>query len=952
MSRTLQPEDRISHYRIVGPLGAGGMGEVYIAQDETLGRSVALKILPPQLVRNEERLRRFITEAKSASSLNHPNIVTIHEIGQDAVKIGGDPVHFISMELVSGETLGHKIHEERADVKTLLGWLAQAAEGVAKAHSAGIVHRDLKPGNIMVSKDGFAKVLDFGLAKLTDRQADTSEGLTSAPTEAKTGAGTVMGTVGYMSPEQVQGKPVDYRSDIFSIGCILYEAVTRTRPFAADTDVETMHRILRERPAPVETLNPEAPAEVRRLIRRCLAKSPDQRFQSMKDLAIDLREVVDEYDSLSASGTSGGTVTSGALGARPARRMGVVAGIAAAALVGVGGLAVGLYGILGKGRPESASGRAAQQMKLATLMSRNDLGEAVLSGDGRYLAYVTSSGDRSSLNVRQVRTGSDVQILPPQEFGFRGISFSPDGDYLYFLNRDPQSPNYGALFQVPSLGGTPRKIAFDVDTAVTFSPDGKSFCFRRGLFEQGDALFIADSETGKERELGRVRLPETLHALNLIPAPDWSPDGKRIAVAVTSPVGGMHTSIATFDVASGERKNLGAQNWLIADSLRWLPDGAGVVLSAVAIGFRNSQLYQVSYPAGESRRMTNDLDGYQDVSISSDGASIAAVRRTGVSNIYSIPAVSGGEPQPLTFATGGAASVEFFAPLAGGPIAFSAARGEAMFVWRLEPDGTGRRQLTSQGVYVVNMAFSEGAGIVFTQAEKSGLAHVWRIDPEGGGLMQLTDGAGEVMIAASETGKTVFFVRTDKPGTLWAVDAGGGPSKQTLSEFHGEVATTGDGSRLMYTNMEEVKGRQYPRRFVVPAEGGEPLASFLLPPGTQDLKWSPEGESLTYIDRDQGYNLMRRSIAKSDAEQLTHFPEGRLRSHAWSPDGRKVVLHRRLGQQDSLWLLDAKAGAQPSKLTEFKSGRIFNAQWARDSKSVVFTYGSEGQDVVLITDFR
>jgi serine/threonine protein kinase len=433
------------------------MGEVYIAQDENLERSVALKILPPHLVRNEERLRRFITEAKTASSLNHPNIVTIHEIGQDVVKPGTGAVHFIAMELVSGETLGQKIHQEKAEVKTLLGWLGQAAEGVAKAHAAGIVHRDLKPGNIMISNDGFAKVLDFGLAKLTDKQADVSEGLTSAPTEGLTGEGVVMGTVGYMSPEQVQGKPVDFRSDIFSIGCILYEAVTRTRPFTADTDVEIMQRILRERPTPVEELNPGAPAEVRRLIRRCLAKSPEQRFQSMKDLAIDLREVVDEYDSLSASTTSGGTVTSGALGAPPVRRRGLMAAIVAVCLVGIGGLAAGLYSWMGRSDSDSASVTASQQMKLSPLMSRNDLKEAVLSGDGRYLAYVTSTGDRTSLDVRQVRTGSDAQVLPPQEFPVRGISFSPDGDYLYFLNRDAASPNYSALYQVASLAGPQRK---------------------------------------------------------------------------------------------------------------------------------------------------------------------------------------------------------------------------------------------------------------------------------------------------------------------------------------------------------------------------------------------------------------------------------------------------------------------------------------------------------------
>ncbi len=954
MRSSLQPEDRISHYRIIGPLGAGGMGEVYIAQDESLGRSVALKILPPHLVRNEERLRRFITEAKTASSLNHPNIVTIHEIGQDVVKPGGSgAVHFIAMELISGETLGQKIHQEKAEVKILLGWLGQAAEGVAKAHAAGIVHRDLKPGNIMISKDGFAKVLDFGLAKLTDRQVDTSEGLTSAPTEGVTGEGVIMGTVGYMSPEQVQGTPADFRSDIFSIGCILYEAVTRTRPFTADTDVEIMQRILRERPTPVEELNPEVPAEVRRLIRRCLAKSPEQRFQSMKDLAIDLREVVDGYDSLSASATSGGTVTSGALGAPPARRRGLMAGIMAVCLLGLGGLAMGLYSWMGRGGSGTTSVTAPQQMKLSPLMSRNDLNEAVLSGDGRYLAYITSTGDRTSLDVRQVRTGSDAQVLPPQEFPVRGISFSPDGDYLYFRNRDAGSPNYSALYQVASLGGTPRKVAFDVDTTVTFSPDGKQFCFRRGDLEGGGSLVIMDLESGKERELIHFNPPEVLDPINLGTSPAWSPDGKRIALAVTSPVGGMHTWLVTIDVASGERKNLGSRSWLFADSIRWLPDGGAILLSAFVVGSPGFQIYRVPFPEGEVLRLTNDLDGYTGLSLSSDGKSIAAIRRTGISNIHSVSLDSGREDRPLTFATGFATSVEYIAPLPDGSIAFTAPQGSSMFVFRIEPDGTGRRQLTSQGIYVVNLEFALDVGLVFTQVEKEGIVHVWRINPDGSGLRNLTDGAGEMLVTLPRAGKSVLFNKAETQTALWAADLAGGEPRLVVPEYiAGDISATPDGRRLMYVAKGEMEGRIYPKHVVIPIEGGDPVASFVLPPGAENVQWAPDGEAVTYIDRGKGFNLMRRSIARDDAVPLTRFTDGRVRSHEWSPDGRKIFLHRRLGQQDSLWLLEPGTGAPPLKLTEFKSGRIFRARWARDSGSVVFTYGSENQDVVLITDFR
>src|SRR5688500_1258428 len=307
----IEPGTVVSHYQIVGRLGAGGMGEVYRALDTTLGRTVALKVLPPHLVRNEERTRRFVQEARSASSLNHPNIVTIYEIGQAPLTAvagmetpGADPIHFIAMELVEGVTLKQKIHDEAASLRTLLSQIAQAAEGLAKAHAAGIVHRDLKPENIMVSADGFAKVLDFGLAKLTLPPDASDANTRTMPMPGDTGEGVILGTVAYMSPEQVQGKAADHRSDIFALGTILYEAATRRRPFAANSDVEVMHKILHDKPEPVAEINPGVPAELRRTIRRCMAKEPERRFQSMKDVAIELAEIVEEFEQLSVASTS------------------------------------------------------------------------------------------------------------------------------------------------------------------------------------------------------------------------------------------------------------------------------------------------------------------------------------------------------------------------------------------------------------------------------------------------------------------------------------------------------------------------------------------------------------------------------------------------------------------------------------------------------------------------
>jgi serine/threonine protein kinase len=315
--RTLRPEDEISHYRIVSPLGAGGMGEVYLAQDRKLERSVALKILPPHLVKNEDRVRRFGLEAKSASSLSHPNIVTIYEIGHDAVRSPGapasDPVHYISMELVSGKTLGALIHEDKVDLRTLVGYLAQAAEGLAKAHAAGD-RAPIWPGTSWCRPTA-SRGAGLRPRQVTEARATDIPRMTARPDGSA--VGNVVGTAGYMSPEQVQGRPVDHRSDIFAMGCILYEAATRRKPFAAETGIETMHKILNEKPVPVEELNDKVPAELRRLIRRCLAKSPDQRVQSVKDLAIELREIVEDYDTLSASGSSTTDAAGAAVAARP-----------------------------------------------------------------------------------------------------------------------------------------------------------------------------------------------------------------------------------------------------------------------------------------------------------------------------------------------------------------------------------------------------------------------------------------------------------------------------------------------------------------------------------------------------------------------------------------------------------------------------------------------------------
>src|SRR5215213_7551071 len=316
---------RISHYTILAKLGAGGMGEVYKAHDTILDRPVALKILPLELVENADRLRRFIQEAKSASALNHPHIITIYEVGEaraefveatpeakettdptgDLVSVARKtPIQYIAMEFIEGETLTAKIQRDQSNLRKLLEYLVQTADGLTKAHAAGIVHRDLKPDNVMINGDGYAKILDFGLAKLVEpppanTEQDSDEVATAILNRSQPGA--VMGTIGYMSPEQALGRAVDQRSDIFAFGCILYEMVTGRKPFAGDSIVDSLHKIIYMPAAPIKDFNQNCPYEIQRIIRRCLTKDPEDRYQRIKDIAIDLRDFLEESKAVSNS---------------------------------------------------------------------------------------------------------------------------------------------------------------------------------------------------------------------------------------------------------------------------------------------------------------------------------------------------------------------------------------------------------------------------------------------------------------------------------------------------------------------------------------------------------------------------------------------------------------------------------------------------------------------------
>ena len=563
---------------MLGPLGAGGMGEVYRARDTRLGREVALKVLPEALSLDRDRLARFEQEARAASALNHPNIVTIHEIGREG------ETTFVAMELVDGKTLRDLSAPGPMPIKKVLNVAAQVAEGLAKAHAAGIVHRDLKPENVMVSSDGFVKILDFGLAKLMETDAS---GVSALPTIAQpeTRPGTVMGTVGYMSPEQASGEQVDYRSDQFSLGSVLYEMLTGKKPFLRKTAAETMSAIIREEPEPATRLRPDLPLPLRWVLDRCMAKDREERYASTRDLARDLSGLRDHL----SEATSGGE----ALVASSVRRsIGARWAILALALVAgaalAGWLAAGAFG----------SGALSTPSFKRLSFRRGSIGNARFAPSGE-IVYGMHPRQRAGIELTLVRSES----LQAKTYEFEGdiLAISKSGDLAVWRLAGAVGAT-GTLSVVPIVGGAPRALVEDVYWAgADWDP------------KTGTDLAVARRTGG----VTRLEFPVGKPIVEEAYAPRFSPDGGEIAffrlkggemsLYVIGRQGGAETA-----VSSGWKKSAGAP--------AWAADGGEVWFTASKTG-EPEALWAVRR-SGEVRQLIRVPGGLELYDVSSDGRAL------------------------------------------------------------------------------------------------------------------------------------------------------------------------------------------------------------------------------------------------------------------------------------------------------------------------------------------
>jgi eukaryotic-like serine/threonine-protein kinase len=923
---------QISHYKIMSSLGVGGMGEVYKAEDTALDRPVALKILPADLVDNEDRVRRFVQEAKAASALNHPHIVTIYEIGKVELELAQPDTdagngangaahrglfHYIAMEFIDGDTLRDKIHRDRTDLKKLLEYFAQVADGLAKAHTSGIVHRDLKPENVMITHDGYAKILDFGLAKLLEPQTPASEDMLEAETMmmGRTQPGIVMGTIGYMSPEQVQGKVVDQRSDIFSFGCILYEATTGHKPFHGESVIDSLHKIVYSQAPPIREFNPETPAELQRIIRKCLSKDPEERYQSIKDANIDLRELVREYDSQPSVSTFYSSMTSGYANTASNPNITMMSGsvpvppitdrkpwlwLAAGA---AGALAIGVVVILviqfiSGNRRGADSNTPFDQARITKLTNTGKSDLAAISPDGKYVAHAITDGGMQSLWVRHVATSRNVEIVPPSEGQYEGISFSRDSNYIYYTLIEKNRP-VAILYQIGALGGTPKRLVEDVDSPISISPDNSQFVFRRGIPNQGrHELVIASMDGSNERTLAVRKLPEFFYY------PAWSPDGRVIACSAGMGAAGAYMNVIAINVADGTEKPITSETWLDVGRVSWVKDGTALIMTATDQASKVSQVWRVAYPTGETRRITNDLNQYVSASLTEDSNTLAVVERDSLSNLWTAPLGDANRARQITSGVGKYGRVSW---TPDGKVLYNARDGGNVDIWRMDADGSNQKQLTADsGMNFHATASPDGRYIAFASTRGVGPNdyNIWRMDADGRNPRQLSQGGSDVSPAFSPDGKWVVYQShvSGRPH-LWKVPIDGGQAAQLTNTTSWPPSVSPDGRYIACGYWDEQLNSQFAVA-IMPFEGGQPIKSFNIPLGL--LRWTADGSGLMFLDNRGGVaNIWLQPLAGGEPKQLTNFKSDLIFSFDWSRD-RQLACARGIVTSDVVIISNLK----------------------------------------------
>jgi Tol biopolymer transport system component len=879
----LQPGARLGQYEILAPLGAGGMGEVYRGRDTRLGRDVAIKVLPSALAAIPERVARFEREARSASALNHPNIVTIYEIGSC------DSMSYIAMELVDGESLRALLLEGALPVRRLLQIGAQVAEGLAKAHASGIVHRDLKPENVMVTEEGHVKILDFGLAKLT--QPDSSGDARPQPrtVSGATQEGVVLGTVGYMSPEQATGASVDYRSDQFSFGSILYEMATGRRAFQRASAPQILTAIIEDEPEPIAALNPRIPAPLRWTVQRCLAKEARNRYASTEDLA---RELLTIRDNLSD--------TTGAIGALPAepvrtpgRRRWIAVAIAAATLLTLGFVAWRLRERAYSWKDPFAGARFTR----LTDWEGSEY-DAAISSDGKFVAFVADQAGPFDAWVMQVGSHEVLNLsrgVTPVTFGDRrrNLGFSGDDSHVWIGVAGNSGPAIqSTLWLVPTIGGRPRPFLTDA-ISIAWSPDRARLVYNSG--DRAEELFVADGNGANKKQIfiGEPGIPNQY--------PVWSPDGRFIYFArgLSNPY-----DMDIWRIPSGGGRIERLTNYHARVAYPAFLDEHTLLYTAPRPDGSGSGLYAMEIDRRIPHAVSFGLEEYVSIAASADGRRLVATVAHPTSQLWTAPitdhVVDEGAVSRFSLP-----AVRTAAPRFGpGWLLFLSSKGGADGLW----------------------SFKDGAATELWRGSEGAVAAAPAISPDGT--------------------RICFVVRQEGRGHLYVMAADGTGSRRIAESLDVRDAPSWspDGRWIAVVAYE---GKEQPL-FKVPLDGGAPVR--LVGWINVNPVWSPDGSFIVYSER--GKLASNRLKAITPEGQPFPLPETRVANagnrYRFLPDGKGLVLARGWRSDVDFWLLDLATGGL-RRLTNLRPGfEVKSFDVSPDGKQILFDRFRENSDVVLI----
>ncbi len=904
--------EKISHYKILKKLGAGGMGEVYLAEDTKLTRKVALKVLPAAVSAERKWLNRFLQEARLAANLNHPHICTIYEINESA------ETPFLAMELVEGETLSEKIHSKTLALPEILEIAAQIADALDEAHRRDIIHRDIKSSNFIINRRGQVKVLDFGLAKIISEEVSEHD-----VTRAKTEDGMLVGTVQYMSPEHAFGKKLDGRTDLWSLGVLLYEMACGELPFKGATQAGIFDEILHKTPLAIGKLNSSIPVEFENIILKLLEKDRDFRYQTASDLLADLKRLrrslgavtSDSNETIKASTAEiylpSQTVilthprpakteilTQPNFEARPPKKLWQKGTSLFLISMILGGIIYAVWQFSSKASPERIATSAAS----TRLTNLGKVYDAVISPDGNYIDNNSDDGARQSLWLKQTTNGSAIQIVATSANVYQGLAISPDNKWVYYNTWDRKS--VGEIFRVPALGGAAQKLVHDCMPGVSVSSDGQKLTYIRSDDRRNRFVLLTGNADGSgEREI--YSMPETF-AHSAI----WAPDNKTIAFGIfESDKEKRYPQIVEIPAEGGDLKVIwkDEQNNFQPNRFIWLADKSGLLVTLSNSREFQTQIWRIDYADGGLRQLTRDLNSYSSLSGSADGKELLSIQQDYLLSVWVVPTEN---PALAKRVTEGKMEGIGLSWTPDNRLVYASNVSGNSEIWSMKADGTEKKQLTSDKSLKLNPCVAGDGKYIFHNIVGNQRGGSARIDIDGKNS-QLLENKWTISCAAQSP--QVFYFAENDPVTADLIPG----LFRDSTEFNAPVKVS-----------------------------NKPIQQYAV---------APDGKSLAYIYWDEnkrGYGMETQSIETGAIKTFT-LPETAVQKYSeaqfvlhFTADGKNLSFINDENGFANVWLLPLN-GDKPRRLTNFNDNFIFSFAWSNDGKNLAVSRGTLTSDAIL-----